>query len=348
MRLKLDIAMDMISDRNLRVLQAVVESYISRPMPVGSRLVTKKYSFNLSPATIRNIMADLEEMGYLIQPHTSAGRVPTDKGYRFYLDSQNFGSLPEDDEFQYMLTAKIRALRDDFEEFLRESTRMLSGVTHLLGFAVPMKADTTTLNRIQFFRYRGRQTVALLLSNEGLIKNKILANDFGLSQRDLNRIADFLNSEFSGRTVSEIRAKLVEQISKEKALCDILITKAAEICADALYMPGDDIYFAGLSDMLRLPEFSDGINFITSAIEDKSRIVNLLDGLSETDGVTVLIGSENPVEHMKELSMVVARYKQGNRSLGTVGMIGPKRMDYERVIPMVKAMAGFISRNITS
>jgi heat-inducible transcriptional repressor len=336
--------MDELRERDRKVLKAVVQTYIGKPAPVGSRLLSKKYAFDLSSATIRNIMADLEEMGYLAQPHTSAGRVPTDKGYRFYVDSLRL--RPGDERLAALLRRKSEAIRDDLSRFLEEATRTLSSVSHYMAFAIPASPDGTTLNRIQFYRYMGRKTVAVLITNEGLVTSKILDTDFGLTQHELYQVADYLNSEFTGRTIDEIRSSLLREMSKEKAICDILITRAISICREALSFSGNDIIFSGLSKLVGFPELSEIIDDITRAIEDKHRIVSLLEKLAGPGGVKVVIGSENPEEAMRTLSVVTSTYKKGDRLMGTVGMIGPTRMDYSRAMSLVDGMARFISGTI--
>jgi heat-inducible transcriptional repressor len=338
----------MLNERSKKVLLAVVQSYIGKPGPVGSRILTKKYDLKYSPATVRNVMADLEEMGYLNQPHTSAGRVPTDKGFRFYVDllrDERYGGA---EDYMNMLKSAIEGLKSDVNDLLRESAKALSMISSYLVFAEPVRCDDTTLNRIQLYRYHGKQLVAVLLGNEGLVRSRILDSNFGLTQRELNRISEYLNSEFSGLTINEIRREIIRQMSKEKALCDILISKAMTICREALTFPAADMIMAGLPELLGLPDFSDRINDIAGAIEDKHRIIRLLDEIAVGSGnVQVIIGSEIPIEQMWGLSIVSAEYKQGRRPLGRVGMIGPTRMDYSMAIPMVEQTARFISLAIS-
>lgn len=341
----------MLNERDQRVLCAVVESYILRPLPVGSRVVTKKYSFSLSPATIRNIMADLEEMGFLSQPHTSAGRVPTDKGYRAYVDCLKGKDIEVDKEFYDILKRNLETL-SDLNIALSKVTSQLSSLSHYLAFAAPL-GSAITLNRIQLYRYRGSQVVAVMLSNEGIIKNKVIETDFGLTQKDLNRISEYLNSEFSGTSIEEIRLKVARQISEEKAFCDILMSKAMVLCREALSFPMDmdDVFMFGFSELLAellgLPKLSVRIMDIIRAIEDKRFVLNLLGGLSSPEEVRVIIGSENPMNEMKGLSLVFAPYKQGDRSLGCLGIIGPTRMNYSKTILMVESAVGSISDAIS-
>lgn len=344
-----------MNDRRQRVLRAVVQSYIQNPSPVGSRLVTRRYKFNLSSATIRNIMADLEEMGYLVQPHTSAGRVPTDKGFRFYVDQLDPSmKRAESEAVMSSLERKFKLMRDDINHLLGEVAHEFSFLTNHLVFAMPLRPTNTTLNRVQLYRYRGGRTVAVLMTNEGLVTSRVIDRDFGISQRDLDRISDFLNSEFSGYTIDEIRLRVVEQMSREKALADMMITQAINICREALAMPGAEIILSGLPELIGLPEFSDRIERIAKAIEDKSAIVSILDslgavgGLAHGPGVHVAIGREIPNVNLQDLSIVTAEYCQGTRALGSVGLIGPMRMDYARTIPLVSLMARFVSESLNS
>jgi len=338
----------MLNERNEAVLRAIVQSYIEDPGPVGSRYLTKRYSFKLSSATVRNIMSDLEEMGYLSQPHTSAGRVPTDKGFRFYVDSLSKERLAGAEEHMRALRSAVEGLRSDINDLLREATRALAAISHYLVFAEPVRCDNTTLNRIELYRYKGKKLVAVLLGNEGIVRSRILDRDFGLTQRELHRISDYLNSEFSGWTIDEIRGEILRQMSREKALCDILISRAMTICREALTFPMGEMFVSGLPDFLGLPDFADRINEIARAIEDKNSIIELLDELAGgPDEVQVVIGSEIPLEELKGLSIVSAAYKEGTRPLGRVGIIGPTRMDYSMAIPMVAHAARIISMTIS-
>lgn len=341
---------EMLEDRVFRVLWAVVESYICNPDPVGSRYITRKYNFNLSPATIRNIMADLEEMGYLMQPHTSAGRVPTDKGYRFYVDV--IGSLkPERAGQGYFkdLYNRLENIRNDINELLDETTKTISEATHYLCVAVPPKPDRSVFKRINLYKYRENRVVVVLITEEGVIKNRILELGPDINESDLSRISDFLNSKFSGYTIDEIRKILLKEMDSDRLICDKLISKAIRICEDVLHSEVKTIFISGLSGVLELPDFSDleRIKSIMKTIEDKGRIIKLLDMLSEGDAVKVVIGSENPVAEMTHLSVVSSTYKEGDRQVGTIGIIGPKRMDYVRAMAIVDATARYISERLS-
>lgn len=342
---------EFLDERAKQILYAVVQSYINKPDPVGSRFIVKKYSLGFSPATVRNIMADLEDLGFLSQPHTSAGRVPTDKGYRFYVDSlPNIGGGNGSDagmvEFLCQFTKKLENIRSDINRIFLEVTNALSMMSNYIGVVTPPRAEKTIFNRIDFIRYREDKVVAILLTEEGVIKNKIIGVDSRLTQDDLNRIADYLNAEYSGRTIDEIKNLLVRKAYREKALWDKLIARAIKIYEQAISFIEDDVYVSGLYDVMNLPDFSDisKIREISRAIKDKHIILKLLDELSNTEGVHVFIGNENPVEEMKNLSVVASTYKEKERPMGVIALIGPTRMDYSKAIYMVDAIAKCISR----
>jgi len=342
--------MQILNERSKKVLHAVVQSYINYPDPVGSRVVTRRYSFGLSPATIRNIMADLEEMGFLLQPHTSAGRVPTDMGYRFYVDSlAGETDFYSNIEILQGLQKKLDSLKNDMDSLLKETTKNLSLMSHYLGVAMSPTSDMTTLERINLLKFGADRVAAVLFTDEGLMKNKVLSIDSDISQKDLNRIAAYLNAEFSGHLFDEIRLKVMKEMSKEMIRCDSLIARAMRICQEALYFPYGDLFVSGLSEVLGLPDFADlgKIRELSKAIEDKHTIIKLLDKLADADGVQVIIGSENSMDEMKKLSMVVSACKEGNRPIGIVGIIGPTRMNYAKAIYIVENTAKFISRMLS-
>ncbi len=340
----------MLDERSRQVLFAVIQCYVNTPGPVGSRVVTKKYSFGLSPATIRNIMSDLEEMGYLRQPHTSAGRVPTDIGYRYYVDSLNAEERYVNGVFTAELSRKLELLRKDINAFLDEAARMLSALSHYVGITVSPNSSTTTLNRIELIKYRDGRVAVVIFTDEGLIRNTVIQMDTDLSQRDLNRITSYINEQFSGRTLEEVRKVVAKELVKEKVLCDGLISEAMRIC-DAVFSsaPGN-IYISGLSEVLALPDFCnvDRIKELLKTIEDKHIVVKLLDKIADAEGPQVFIGSENPLDEMKSFSLVAATYREGKRPMGAVGIIGPTRMDYLQAISIVDLTAKYISEVLSS
>ncbi len=340
---------EILDERSRQVLFAVIESYIHKPEPVGSRFVTKKYPIGFSPATIRNIMADLEDLGLLAQPHTSAGRVPTDRGYRYYVDAllKPAAGMPHDpyDAILRNFAGRLDAIKNDLAVMFYDVTDVLSSMSSYVGVALPPKPEKTTFTHIDLMKYHDGHVVAILLTDEGLIRNKVIKVDPELSQEDLNRIADYLNSEYRGRTIDEMTEMLLNLMQDEKALWDQMISRAIDVCKQTFNFNEGDIYVSGLYDAMDLPDFSDisKIKELSRAIRDKHMILRLLDAFSGIEGVQVLIGAENASSELRNLSIVAASYREGSRPMGVIALIGPTRMDYPKAIFMVDTVARHIS-----
>ena len=333
----------MIDSRSKRVLLAVVESYIDSPEPVGSRYVTKKYEFGLSSASIRNIMADLEDLGLLMQPHTSAGRVPTDMGYRFYVE--NILNPSDEAECSEQIINRIKSAGGDVDDLVQETTRIISTFSHYLAVASLPRTENSTFHKIELIRYKSDRIVVMLFTDEGIIKHKIISNDMALKQPDLSRIASYLNSRFSGMKISDIRVRLIKEMKKQKDECDLMISRAMDIFGDATSQSGDEVFVSGFKEVVNLPDFSDidKIKKLYEAIEDKHAIVKILDRIAEDMDVQVIIGSENQIDDLKNLSMVAASYKDHERPVGVIGIIGPTRMDYQSAIAIVDTASKCLS-----
>lgn len=335
----------MLGDRARKVLLAVIQSYIENPEPVGSRFVSRKFDFGVSPATIRNIMADLEEMGYLTQPHTSSGRVPTDTGYRYYVGSLITDMDTERLEFSDQIVDKLQKSRSNVDGLLRETTKIMSDFSHYLAIASPPRAEKATFHKIDFILYKEQQIAIVLLTDEGLIRHKMIRNELSLSQADLNRFAEYINSRYSGLSISDIRERILEEMKKEKDVFDALMKKVIMVFEQSVD-ENEEVFISGLNQVVNLPDFSniDRIKALSDTIEEKHKIIRLLDGFLSEEGVNIIIGEENPYETMKHLSLVTSTYRDGERSLGVVGVIGPRRMNYQAAIAIVDTAARFISK----
>jgi len=345
----------MLDKRSRQVLHAVVQCYINNPEPVGSRYVTKKYELGFSPATIRNIMADLEEFGFLSQPHTSAGRVPTDKGYRFFVDTLH---LPEDStrqgevssEFVHRFTGKLQVIKDDMSVLFSEVTSTLSTLSHYVSVALPPKPENTTFNRMELIKYKKSMVIAILLTDEGIFRNRMVNIPEDVTQDDLNRITDFINAEYAGYSLDEIRRAIVLRMKYEKVLWDKLVSKAIDICQQALHVAEEAVFISSLYDVMDLPDFSDiaHIKELSRAINDKHMMLRLLEEFSGSEGVKVVIGEENPIEDLKSLSVVTSTYKESEKPIGVIALIGPKRMNYAKAISIVDMVARCVSKTFGS
>lgn len=332
--------------RSRKVLLAVIQSYIKNPEPVGSRFVTRRFDFGVSPATIRNIMADLEEMGYLMQPHTSSGRVPTDTGYRFYVENLINDMNTEQLEFSDQIKSELQRNRSDVDSLLRETTRIMSDFSHYLAIASPPRTDSTIFHKIDFILYKENSIAVVILTDEGLIKHKMIENEFSLKQADLNKFAEYINTRYSGMTIEEIRRRLVDEMRKDKDIFDSLVRRTVSLLESSIDVDySDNVFISGLNQVFNLPDFSDieRIKALSNTIEEKHMIIKLMDRFIEEEGVNVMIGEENPYENMKNLSLVTSTYRDGEKSMGVVGVIGPRRMNYQAAIAIVDTAARFIS-----
>lgn len=342
-------ANEILDERNKQILCAVIQCHINTPVPVGSRVITKKYSFGLSSATIRNIMADLEEMGFLRQPHTSAGRVPTDSGYRFYVNTLK-GKKNQTNKAQLIeLHEKLDRLKKDINTLPDETSRMLSAASNYIGITMSPHDRIITLSKIELHKFRKNRLAVVLITDEGIIKHKVVTIDAGTSQKDLNRIADYINSEYSGTHVEDIRKSIAKELAKDKMRYDKLISQAVKICKSIFSTSPDDVFISGLSGVLGLPDFCDidKIRELLKTIEDKELIVRLLDLISTSKGTQVFIGSENPLAEMKKFSLIVSTFKEGANPVGAIGIIGPTRMNYEKTISIVDMTAQFITNMLS-
>ncbi len=337
---------DVLDERSKKVLWAVIQSYIDNPDPVGSRYVTKKYAFQYSPATIRNIMADLEDMGFLSQPHTSAGRVPTDKGYRYYVEHILEEKIGINEGLLDLLTSKVSDPIEDVDFILDETSKTLASLSRYLGLAVSPGPEGSILRRIELVPYKEDRIAVVILTDEGVIKHKIIKNEMALTSSDLQKISNYLNREFKGYTIKQIREHLAEELRRDKEMYDNLMERSLALCREALYTYGSNVFITGLTRILDLPEFSniEKIKKISKTIEDKHAIIKLIDKIIDSRGVQVIIGSENPVSEMNELSVIISTYNEHDRPAGVIGIIGPKRMDYSSVISLVETAARFLSK----
>ncbi|RMG01345.1 MAG: heat-inducible transcription repressor HrcA [Nitrospirae bacterium] len=336
-----DIGLDV---RSARVLRAVIRSYIENPEPVGSRTLTKKYGLEWSPATIRNIMADLEEMGFLMQPHTSAGRVPTDLGYRYYVEHM-VQDEPVEGKGEVVEFEHFGIETEDLGRLLDLTTDTLSKITRYLGLGVSPGAEGSVLRHVDFVPYKDDSIVVILVTEDGIIKHKIVKNDYNLSRNDLRQISSYINRQFTGYTIKEIRDRIVEEMFADKRRFDDLVSRAMEVYRDVLYEYDSNIFLSGMTRILDLPDFSDlrQIKDLTRTIENKHALVKLIDQIMNADGLQIVIGTENPVEELQGMSVVASTYTEGDRKAGVIGIIGPKRMEYATTISLVEAAARFLS-----
>jgi heat-inducible transcriptional repressor len=340
-----------LNERTQNILMAVIHSFIQTAEPVGSRMISKRFDFGLSPATIRNVMSDLEELGFLEQPHTSAGRVPTDRGYRFYVN--HLHSVEElSAEESARILQRYTPYRGEIDEVMAETSRLLSEVSRYAGIVL-RKFSTTVFKRIEFVKTRGCQVLAIFIMDSGLVQNRFILLDEEMTQDELYKISNYLNHEFSGQPLHAIRQQVLERMMEEKAQYDTLLQQAMKVGEKTFEetLEGEgNIYLGGTANIIAQPEFVANVarmQELFKAFEEKSRLISLLDRCLDETGVNVILGSETPFKDIQDCSFVTHTYSYGDRTLGVLGVIGPKRMAYPRVMAIVDYTANLVSKILT-
>jgi heat-inducible transcriptional repressor len=334
-----------LSERSRQILEAIVEDYIVTAEPIGSRTITRRHELSLSPATVRNVMADLEEMGFLVSPHTSAGRVPTDKAYRFYVDSLvgvNRIAREEREEIRKSCSLTGR----DVGEVLKETSKMLSSVSHYMGIVMGPRFTANVFRQMEFVKLSGKKILAILVSQSGSVQNKIIETDEELQLADLTRMANYLNDILKGLTIAQVKKRILEEMQEEKIRYDALLARALELSRQALEGTDAEVFIEGQANILEQPEFADVTKMkeIIRAFEEKGQLLALLERCMAAEGVQIFIGSESHLNRMSGMSLVTATYVTGKDTLGILGVIGPTRMGYAKIIPIVDYTAKQVSR----
>ncbi|PLX93753.1 MAG: heat-inducible transcription repressor HrcA [Desulfuromonas sp.] len=337
---------DGLNERSRQILEAIIEDHIDSAEPVGSRAVTRRHPLGLSPATVRNVMADLEDLGYLCSPHTSAGRVPTEKGYRFYVDTL-LKVRPLSDAEQLGIASQYQLKGLPMEELLRQAGQVLSGLSRYAGVVLAPRVATTVFRHIEFVRLSQVRILVVLVTRSGLVQNKLIESDDTPSQSELDQISNYLNQILSGLTLPQIRQKLLEEMSQEKALYDQLLGRALRLSEEAFGGDMEEkVFIEGTSNILDQPEFADvgRMRRLFRTFEQKSQLLDLLDKSQQAQGVQIFIGSESEYHEIEGCSLVTSTYGLRGGAVGSIGVIGPSRMPYSMVIPIVDYTARLITQ----
>lgn len=321
-------------------MQTIIKTYLETGEPVGSRTISKYTDLNLSSATIRNEMADLEDLGYIIQPHTSAGRIPSDKGYRLYVDM-----LMEDKEHEITeMQEKMLQKADKMEQLLQQAARVLANSTN---YATMVSAPTYNRNKLKFIQLSqvdANQIIAVIVMEGNIIKNKIVAVAEPLDNETMLKLNMLLNTNLNGIAVEDINLGMIARLKEQAGIHSGVISDVLDAVANTIQLDNDlEIYTSGATNIFKYPELSDkqSAQEIISAFEEKQQLAELVTqtlASDENKGIQVYIGSETPVQTMKDCSVVTATYELGQGMQGTVGIIGPKRMDYENVMKTLKTL----------
>ena len=347
-------SLPLLDERSKVVLLTVIDKYIETAEPVGSRTVAKIHPEQLSPATFRNVMADLEEKGFLSQPHTSAGRIPTDNGYRFYVNHllrpQNFLMKAEVLSDSYEL--EYPTGKQNLQGILEQACENLSTVSKQTGLVMLPSFSSACFKHIEFTKVGPQAALAVFFSEQGILQNKVLPIDSEMTQDQLTSISNYLNSEFSGKPIRWIRQELLKRLKVEKEHYNNLARKAHDL-SSALFSEehkNNELLVEGALNFLDQPEFTEDIGKIKAllaTLEEKTKLINLLDLCLHHDGMTILIGEENLQEEMGNCSLIAQNYQLGNDNVGTLAVFGSKRMDYKRIISIVNHTAKKVSKLIS-
>lgn len=328
-----------LDDRKVTILKAIIKTYLETGEPVGSRTISKYTDLKLSSATIRNEMSDLEEMGYIIQPHTSAGRIPSDKGYRFYVDRIMQEKEQEVTEVKKLMIQRV----DRVELILKKLAQLLANNTNYAAMISGPQYHRNKLKFIQLSQMSPCKLLVVTVVEGNLIKNAMVDISEEISQEELLNLNILMNSALNGLTIEEINLDVISRLKEQAGIHSQVIDLVLNEVAAAIRADEEDlqIYTSGATNIFKYPELSDGekASQLISTLEKKEMLQELIDdvnGSEDNTGIQVYIGDETPVQSMKDCSVVTANYELGEGIHGTIGIIGPKRMDYEKVLSTLK------------
>jgi heat-inducible transcriptional repressor len=331
----------MLDDRAKLLLKALIERYIADGQPVGSRTLSRASGLELSPATIRNVMSDLEELGLVASPHTSAGRIPTARGYRLFVDT--------------MLTAN----RDDFatpalapdqpQKVIAHAAHLLSSLSQFVGVVVAPRRSSV-FRHIEFLRLSERRFLVIIVSPDGDVQNRVVHTVADYTQSQLGEAANYLNTKYAGLTIEAVREKLKGEVDELRGEIVVLMQTAVEASSEALTQEQDDVVISGERNLLSVSDFSGDMSHLRRAFElfeQKTQLMRLLDVSSQAEGVRIFIGGESQFVPFEDLSVVSAPYEVDGQVVGTLGVIGPTRMAYDRMIQIVDITSKLVSNALS-
>jgi heat-inducible transcriptional repressor len=331
-----------LSERAQLLLKALIESYIRDGQPVGSRALSRDSGLSLSSATIRNVMADLEDLGFVASPHTSAGRIPTDKGYRLFVDSLLKLKPLQHEEVEEIERRLSEA--SNGRALLQTVSQMLSSVTHMAGLVTLPNPHYVALSQIEFIGLSENRALAIMVMNNGEVENRVVQLDRRYSGEELRRAANYLNEAFAGRSLPDVRAMLVRQLQETRQHMNQLMQDAIQVAQKVFDAKPDEqveYVIAGETNLMGFAELGniDRLRRLFEAFNEKHDILRLLDSCLRAQGIQIFIGQESGYQILGDVSLVAAPYLLDNQVVGVLGIIGPTRMAYERVIPIVDVTA---------
>lgn len=335
-----------MDERKQKVLLAIIQDYIATAEPVGSRTISRKYELGVSPATIRNEMADLEEQGYIEQPHTSAGRVPSQLGYRYYVDCLMQKKRLTGEEEKIILSG-YRKKNREVAQVLKQTNSIVSSMTNCAAMVTGPQFGRSAFKHIQLVPLETGRTLVVVVLENGIVQNKLIEVPEGITEQDLYQITQVLNAKLRGMTLANIKMTLIKEIYAELSKHQYIFDAAMDLIQESLHInPEDKVYLAGTLNMLNQPEFRDidKIKTLLSLLEQDDILREVLtDGEAREDGISVKIGSENKLAGLETCSMITATYQVDGRVIGSIGVLGPTRMEYDKTVSIVEFMTQHLS-----
>ncbi|QFJ55459.1 heat-inducible transcriptional repressor HrcA [Pseudobutyrivibrio xylanivorans] len=335
-----------LDERKVKILNAIIKNYLETGEPVGSRTISKYTDLNLSSATIRNEMSDLEDLGYIVQPHTSAGRIPSDKGYRFYVNNLIAAKDKEVSQMQEWMIEKTEKM----ENLLKNVAKVLATNTQ---YATMISAPAVVSNRLKFVQLSAvdeHQVLSVVVMDGNIVKNKIINVEKPLDNETMLKLNMLLNTNLNGLTVDQINLALITRLKEQAGIHDEIIAQVLDTVAETITQDEDlQVYTSGATNIFKYPELADSkkASELLDTFEEKQSLMELLSDSStdgENTGIQVYIGEETPISTMKDCSIVTATYELGDGVKGTIGIVGPKRMDYENVVDNIKSLKGQLDK----
>jgi heat-inducible transcriptional repressor len=330
------------------LLKTLVEHYISDGQPVGSRTLSKCSGLDLSPASIRNVMADLEDMGFIVSPHTSAGRVPTPRGYRLFVDTLLTVQPLRQEEIQQL---EHRLSSPDPQELIASAAGLLSNLTQFAGLVMIPKRRSIAFRQLEFLPLSEKRILLIIVTTDGNVQNRIITTGRNYSPSELVQAANFFNQHYAGSTFEDVRKSLHEELKQMQTDMTRLMTAALEASSKALEEDRDGMVISGERNLLQVGDLSTNVGSLRKlfdVFERRTALLQLLDTSQRAEGVQIFIGGESASMPLDECSMVTAPYEVDGQVVGTLGVIGPTRMAYERVIPIVDITARLLSNALTA
>ena len=331
----------MLDDRARLLLKTLIERYIADGQPVGSRTLSQAPGLELSPATIRNVMSDLEEMGLIVSPHTSAGRIPTSRGYRLFVDTMLTAQQPE-------LTAPALPA-DQPQRVIASAAQLLSNLSQFVGVVMAPRRSSA-FRHIEFLRLSERRLLLIIVAPDGDVQNRVLFTDTDYTASELQQASNYLNAHFSGLDIEQVRLRLRQEVDSLRGEIAKLMHAAVQLGSEAMTQAQDEVVISGERNLLAVSDFSGDMNQLRRAFElfeQKAQLMRLLDMSSQAEGVRIFIGGESQTVPVEDLSVVSAPYEVDGQVVGTLGVIGPTRMPYDRMIQIVDITARLVSNALS-